>query len=307
MFNKNKIKLNTVKEKFSIKDLENLSGIKAHTIRIWEKRYGLLSPDRTDTNIRFYSLDALQKLLNVSLLNNNGYKISKIAKLPEDKIPVAVRELITKKGVDNYTINSFKLAMLNFDYKLFNATYNQLLVQKSFREIFLTIFIQLLDEIGLLWQSKTITPAHEHFVSNLIKQKIHLHIENLQLQEADKKDKLFVLFLPLNEIHELGLLYLHLEFLLHGYSSIYLGQSVPAENLTDLLNLHPNIHFVSYFTVYPEKDDVNSYVKNITENVLRKNQDELILLGKRANEVESVANFSNVKIYPNINALVKEL
>ncbi len=233
--------MNTIKEQFSIKDLENLSGIKAHTIRIWEKRYGLLSPERTDTNIRYYSLEALQKLLNVSLLNSNGYKISKIAQLPEDKIPVAVREMIVKKGVNNYTVNSFKLAMLNFDYKLFNATYNQLLVQKSFREIFLNIFVQLLDDVGLLWQSKTITPAHEHFVSNLIKQKIYLHIENLQLQASEKDNKVFVLFLPLNEIHELGLLYLHLEFLLHGYPSIYLGQSVPAENLKDLQSIYKNI------------------------------------------------------------------
>ena len=255
MFNKKQNKLNIIKEYFSIKDLENLSGIKAHTIRIWEKRYGLLSPERTDTNIRYYSLDALQKLLNVSLLNNNGHKISKIAQMPEDKIPVAVREMIVKKGVNNYTINSFKLAMLNFDYKLFNVTYNQLLVQKSFREIFLTIFVQLLEDIGLLWQSKTITPAHEHFVSNLIKQKIHLHIENLQLQVPEKNNKVFVLFLPLNEIHELGLLYLHLEFLLHGYPSIYLGQSVPVENLKDLQNVHDNITYVSYFTVFPSEDE----------------------------------------------------
>lgn len=273
--------MNTIKEYFSIKDLENLSGIKAHTIRIWEKRYGLLSPERTDTNIRYYSLDALQKLLNVSLLNNNGHKISKIAQMPEDKIPVAVREMIVKKGVNNYTINSFKLAMLNFDYKLFNVTYNQLLVQKSFREIFLTIFVQLLEDIGLLWQSKTITPAHEHFVSNLIKQKIHLHIENLQLQVPEKNNKVFVLFLPLNEIHELGLLYLHLEFLLHGYPSIYLGQSVPVENLKDLQNIHDNITYVSYFTVFPSEDEYQPYVSSIVENILRTDKDELILLGKK--------------------------
>lgn len=299
--------MNTIKEQFSIKDLENLSGIKAHTIRIWEKRYGLLSPERTDTNIRYYSLEALQKLLNVSLLNSNGYKISKIAQLPEDKIPVAVREMIVKKGVNNYTINSFKLAMLNFDYKLFNATYNQLLVQKSFREIFLNIFVQLLDDVGLLWQSKTITPAHEHFVSNLIKQKIYLHIENLQLQASEKDSKVFVLFLPLNEIHELGLLYLHLEFLLHGYSSIYLGQSVPAENLKDLQSIYENITYVSYFTVYPSEEEYPTYVGNIASNILRNNQDELILLGKKANNLENKPSFNQVKTYSSIEHLVKEL
>lgn len=307
MFNIKLNRLNTIKEQFSIKDLENLSGIKAHTIRIWEKRYGLLSPERTDTNIRFYSLSSLQKLLNISLLNNNGYKISKIAQLPEDKIPVVVREMIVKKGVNNYTINSFKLAMLNFDYKLFNATYNQLLVQKSFREIFLNIFVQLLDDVGLLWQSKTITPAHEHFVSNLIKQKIYLHIENLQLQGSEKTNKVFVLFLPLNEIHELGLLYLHLEFLLHGYPSIYLGQSVPAENLKDLQSIYENIVYVSYFTVYPSEEEYTTYVGNIANNILRKNKDELILLGKKANNLENKPTFNQVKTYSSIEHLVKEL
>jgi len=307
LFNKKQNKLNIIKEYFSIKDLENLSGIKAHTIRIWEKRYGLLSPERTDTNIRYYSLDALQKLLNVSLLNNNGHKISKIAQMPEDKIPVAVREMIVKKGVNNYTINSFKLAMLNFDYKLFNVTYNQLLVQKSFREIFLTIFVQLLEDIGLLWQSKTITPAHEHFVSNLIKQKIHLHIENLQLQVPEKNNKVFVLFLPLNEIHELGLLYLHLEFLLHGYPSIYLGQSVPVENLKDLQNVHDNITYVSYFTVFPSEDEYQPYVSSIVENILRTDKDELILLGKKANSVENKPSFKQVKTYLSIQDLVDDL
>ena len=307
LFNKKYNILNTIKEQFSIKDLENLSGIKAHTIRIWEKRYGLLSPERTDTNIRYYSLEALQKLLNVSLLNSNGYKISKIAQLPDDKIPVVVREMIVKKGVNNYTVNSFKLAMLNFDYKLFNATYNQLLVQKSFREIFLNIFVQLLDDVGLLWQSKTITPAHEHFISNLIKQKIHLHIENLQLQVPEKNNKVFVLFLPLNEIHELGLLYLHLEFLLHWYPSIYLGQSVPVENLKDLQNLHDNITYVSYFTVYPSEEEYPNYVGNIANNVLRKNQDELILLGKKANNLENTPSFNQVKTYLSIENLVSEL
>ena len=162
--------MNNVKTSFSIRDMENLSGIKAHTIRIWEKRYNLFSPERTDTNIRTYSLESLQKLLNVTLLYNNGYKISKIAKLGEDNIPVLVNEIIAEKSEKSHALNSFKLAMLNFDQALFLNTYNELKEDKSFTQIFNDVFLPLLNELGLLWQTNTISPAHEHFISNLIKQ-----------------------------------------------------------------------------------------------------------------------------------------
>ena len=151
--------MNNIKVDFSIKDLEKLSGIKAHTIRIWEKRYNLLQPERTSTNIRHYSLKSLQKLLNVVFLNNNGLKISKIALLDEDEIPVNVREIASRGKVEHHAINSLKIAMLNFDQVLFYNTYNSLLQEKTFREIFYDIFIPLLNELGLLWQTDTITPC----------------------------------------------------------------------------------------------------------------------------------------------------
>lgn len=299
--------MNNIKEQFTIKDLECLSGIKAHTIRIWEKRYNLLEPNRTDTNIRFYDINSLQKLLNISLLNSNGYKISKIADLPEDKIPAIVRELISKKGTSHYSINSFKLAMLNFDQRLFDQTYNQLLTQKTFREIFLDIFVQLLNDIGVLWQTNSIIPAHEHFISNLIKQKIHLHIEKLQLQTPDKQDRVFVLFLPINEIHELALLYIHLELLLHGYSSIYLGQSVPLDNLNALKQLHEKIVFVSFFTIYPVEEDIEEYLLDISNNVLRPNMDEFWVLGKRIGDFDGQVNKEIIKKFNDIPSLINNL
>jgi DNA-binding transcriptional MerR regulator len=194
-------KMNIVKNTFSIKDLENLSGIKAHTIRIWEKRYNILEPMRTETNIRLYDLENLQKLLNITLLHNYGYKISKISKFPKDKIPSLVNEIITEKSAKSHAISSFKMAMMNFDQTLFFKTYNDLLSEKSFREIFYEVFIPLIQEIGLLWQTDTITPAHEHFISYLIKQKVLINTEELQLKEPIKNDKIFILYLPLNEIH----------------------------------------------------------------------------------------------------------
>src|SRR5690606_16574675 len=171
--------MNIVKDSFSIKDLENLSGVKAHTIRIWEKRYKLFNPNRTDTNIRYYSLASLQKLLNTVLLCNNGHKISKIAQLPEEEIPDLVKKIGSEGSINNDFLNSFKLAMVNFDRSQFEKTYNTLITTKTFREIFYDVFIPLLTELGLLWQTDTINPAHEHFISGLIKQKVIANTENL--------------------------------------------------------------------------------------------------------------------------------
>ncbi len=187
MFNHYKETMNNVKKFFSIRDLENLSGIKAHTIRIWEKRYNLLTPERTATNIRTYSLASLQKLLNITLLYNNGTKISKIAKIPEENIPLMAREIVAKNSVKNHAINAFKLAMINFDQTLFFNTYNSLLAERSFRDIFIEVFIPLLNELGLLWQTDTISPSHEHFITNLIKQKVQQTKLKLMLKNQLQK------------------------------------------------------------------------------------------------------------------------
>ena len=267
--------MNNVKISFSIRDLENLSGIKAHTIRIWEKRYGLLSPERTSTNIRTYSLASLQKLLNITLLYKNGYKISKIAKIPEIDIPVVVREIVAKNSTKNHAINAFKLSMINFDPSLFQNTYNNLLSEKSFRDIFWEYFIPLLSELGLLWQTDTISPAHEHFITNLIKQKIYTSTEKLQLIEPTQHDKIFVLFLPENEIHEIGLLFINYEILLRGYKTIYLGQTMPLESLVDLQAYYNNIHYLSYFTVAPNKDRLGKYIDDFTKIISQKNTKSL--------------------------------
>jgi len=190
--------MNTIQTVFSIKDLENLTGIKAHTIRIWEKRYNLLEPERSDTNIRSYNLGSLRKLLNINFLNTHNFKISKIAALEESDIAVKVREMSFLGNVEKHVFNAFKLSMLNFDQVLFYNTYNQLLEEKSFREIFYEIFVPIIQDLGLLWQTHTITPAHEHFITVNIRQKILIHIERLQSLNPRPDAKTFVLFLPLN-------------------------------------------------------------------------------------------------------------
>lgn len=298
--------MNNIKSTFSIKDLENLSGIKAHTIRIWEKRYNILEPIRTDTNIRMYDLSNLQKLLNITLLNDYGYKISKIAKLTPDKIPTLVQSIVQEKNAKNHAISAFKISMMNFDQELFKNTYEWLISEKSFRQIFYEVFIPLMEELGYLWQTDTISPSHEHFISCLIQQKLLLNIEKLQYQETSKSDKVFVLSLPVNEIHELGLMYTNYEVLSSGYKSIYLGESVPIDSLKDLKNHFDNITFISYFTIQPEADDVDEYVKKM---VLELGDDttNFWFLGRMASNISIESFNQNVKVFSSIEDLVKNI
>nr|WP_299340081.1 MerR family transcriptional regulator [Allomuricauda sp.] len=299
--------MNNVKKSFSIRDMENLSGIKAHTIRIWEKRYNLFSPERTSTNIRFYSLASLQKLLNITLLYNNGYKISKIAKLDESHIPIMVREIVANNSEKNHAINAFKLAMINFDQTLFLNTYNSLLSDRSFRDIFNEVFIPLLNELGLLWQTDTISPAHEHFITHLIKQKIYINTEKLQLVEPTKKDKVFALFLPENEIHEIGLLYLNYEITLRGYKSIYLGQTMPIESLVDLLKYYDNLYFVSYFTVSPTKDELTAYFEKFSKTLNLSGASKLWVLGHQIQHIAQDSLPNSISTFNSIEHVISTL
>ena len=299
--------MNNIRVDFSIKDLENLTGIKAHTIRIWEKRYNLLSPNRTDTNIRNYSLASFQKLLNISYLNNNGLKISKIASLAEEEIPVKVREIASRHKIEDHAINSLKMAMLNFDQVMFYNTYNRLIEKKTFSDIFYSVFLPLLNEIGLLWQTNTITPAHEHFLSVHIKQKILINIESLQSLEPKPVSKTFVLFLPDNEIHDIGLLFINYKLRSKGYHTIFLGESVPMESLKDLLEFFNEINFISYFTVYPEAEDIPLYAEKFNQLLLNKENTKLFLLGTKLSEIDITVLPKKVTTFNSIESLVKDL
>lgn len=299
--------MNTIKTSFSIKDLENLSGIKAHTIRIWEKRYNLLEPERTNTNIRTYNLRSLQKLMNISFLNSNGYKVSKIAALDEFQIASKVKEISYQGNTESHAFNAFKLAMLNFDQALFYNTYNRLLEEKSFREIFYELFIPIIQDIGLLWQTLTITPSHEHFLFTHIRQKVLIHIERLQSANPKPDTKTFVLFLPLNEIHDIGLLFINYELLSRGYHTIFLGESVPVENLNLLNTLYDDITYISYFTIKPYPEDVENYLTKLYSEVIENTTNSVRLIGPRFKDSKPKKTPKQMKIYDSIKKLVKDL
>ena len=297
--------MNNIKQDFTIRDLENISGIKAHTIRIWEKRYNLLEPKRTDTNIRYYTPENLTKLLNIVLLNKNNIKISKIAAMSEEMITTKSRELAFSIATNDEAINSFKVSMFQFDKILFNNTYNKLLHKKTFREIFKDIFIPFLEHIGLLWQTETLLPAHEHFISNLIAQKIQINTEKLQYSITNT-NKTYVLFLPENEIHELGLLYLNYELVLRGNHTIYLGQSLPLNNLNYFLETDREICFITSLTIQPYDDKIQGYFTEIAD-VMQNTNNQFIAVGRKVEKVKDMELNDNIQLHNSVSDLLKLL
>jgi DNA-binding transcriptional MerR regulator len=303
LLNPKRIKLNNIKQDFTIKDLENISGIKAHTIRIWEKRYNLLEPKRTESNIRYYTPKDLTKLLNIVLLNKNNFKISKIAEMSEEDIIFKSRELAFETSTNDEAINAFKLSMFQFDKILFNNSYNTLLHRKTFREIFKDVFIPFLEHIGLLWHTETLLVAHEHFISNLIAQKIQINTENLQYNIKDT-NKTYVLFLPENEIHELGLLYLNYELVLRGFHTVYLGQSLPLNNLNYFLESKREICFIAALTIQPYDDKIEAYFTEIN-TIMTNTKNQFIATGRKVDKVRHLKLNANIQLYDSIRDLLK--
>jgi DNA-binding transcriptional MerR regulator len=249
--------------RFQIRDLEEFSGVKAHTIRMWEKRYGLLEPDRTGTNIRTYSLDELKSILNVAFLNRNGYKISKIAGMTSADRERMVNEVSSARASGSDVLNSLKLAMLSFDEVLFDSVSSRFREINGFRALVEQVYVPLLEQIGLLWQSNTICPAQEHFVSNFIRHKLIVASGSIPLKAAPL-ERIFVLYLPENEIHELGLLYV--EYLLRskGERTIYLGQSVPSNDLVHVVkNFDCKVVLVSLLMANPPAAEIPAFLSEL--------------------------------------------
>ncbi len=287
-----------IQENFSIKDLENLSGIKAHTIRIWEQRYNILTPNRSDSNIRTYSTKELLKLLSIRILRDNNVKISKIANLTESEINEQLIKLTALK--DNYfgkQVNDLLVTMLSFDVLRFHEIFNHCRTRYSFEDVFINVFIPLFERIGMLWQTNSIQPANEYFISNLVRQKIYVEIENVDVIKPENEEHLHVVLLPLNEIHDLGSLFLHYQLSSWGKNVVYLGPNISEESLSALSELkRGKTTFFVYGTIYPVTDDIPDFVKNMTE-VLSEN-DRLIMAGRKALEIREMC-----KLDPRITIL----
>ncbi len=283
---------------FTIKELESFSGIKAHTIRIWEQRYNLLKPDRTDTNIRRYTDHDLKRLLNISLLLNLGYKISGIAKLSDTEIQDAILKSQINHGADQHHQHVLKIAMLNYDEILFNSVIDPFVAQNGIEKTFVEVIIPFLHSIGVMWQADAICPAQEHFISCLIRQKLFALIEGLKSVPVTK-EKTLVLFLPELEIHEISLIMLQHVFKARGYKTIFLGQSVPVDDLVQVYQRLGTVHFVSILTTNPMPILLNDYMKKIsklfTDSECHFHFTGFIIKGQKSIDFQMISYYNSVE------------
>jgi len=215
--------------RYSIKELERLSGIKAHTIRIWEKRYKLFEPVRTPTNIRYYSDEDLRKLLSVTLLSNNGVKISKIVSMEEQEISSAIKGIKDESIISQKRVDDLIFPMLEFDEDKFNQLFQEYSKELGLEKTFTEVIYPFLEKVGILWLSDEVSPAQEHFTTHLIRQKLSAAIE--ALPSVSDQAKKVILFLPEGEYHELGLLFFQFLYKKKGVRVYYFGQSVPVEQV----------------------------------------------------------------------------
>lgn len=243
---------------FTIKDLENLSGIKAHTIRIWEQRYSFLKPSRTDTNIRFYSNEELKMILNVALLNKYGFKISHIDKMNEAEIKEKILTLNQTEAQQERIVNSLIQHMVDLDMKSFEELLDGFIDSRGIEKTITQIIFPYLDKIGILWLTNHINPAQEHLVSNIIRQKLIVGIQN-----ADSPvniDKSVLLFLPEGEYHELGLLFMNYLLKSKGVSTIYLGCSISVNDVEYIVKLKKPDYLYTHLTACSSKFNLEKFI-----------------------------------------------
>jgi DNA-binding transcriptional MerR regulator/methylmalonyl-CoA mutase cobalamin-binding subunit len=254
---------------YLIKDLEQLTGIKAHTIRIWEKRYNVVSPKRTSTNIRFYCDNDLKRLLNISVLLKQGFKISQLSVLSDDELGDKIMTLHYHPDVEEVRIDNLVTAMIDLDEALFEKTINLSALNLGFEHTVLKIIYPFLERIGILWLSGNINPAQEHFVTNLLRQKLLVAIDSLVMKPA-RDSKRFILFLPENELHELGLLFYSYLVRKAGHKIIYLGQSVPYEDVVEIARFKEPNALVTSLVAAMSLAEANTYIQRLASDFISK-------------------------------------
>ena len=287
---------------YSIKDLEHLSGIKAHTIRIWEKRYGLLDPDRTDTNIRSYSDNDVRRLLNVAMLVKSGYKISNVALYDEEKLRSEVIRINRSLTDPDKNIDQLLFLTVNLDSFGFEKLMNLIISQNGFRKTIEQVIFPFFVRIGILWQTGSIFTAHEHFVSNLIRNRFIRETGNFESNETSKS---VLFFLRENEWHELGLLYFNFLAAEAGLRCIYLGQSLPFEDLSNLLTANKSKYdFVCTSFIHAiEKPELDRYLANLS---LIFNQNKILISGRQV-AFHKPKLPSNVVVIKNSSDFIKRI
>ncbi|MEO6549360.1 MAG: MerR family transcriptional regulator [Ferruginibacter sp.] len=231
---------------FTIKDLENLSGIKAHTIRIWEQRYQFLKPNRTGTNIRFYTNEELKKILNIALLNKYGFKISHIDKMNEVEVREKILTLTQVEAQQERIVNDLIQCMVDLDVDKLEGILDKYIQARGIERTIIQLIFPFMEKIGILWITSHVNPAQEHLVSNIIRQKLIVGIESVS--SSLKVNKTILLFLPEGEHHELGMLFMHYLLKSRGVSTIYLGANVPLNDVEYVIKLKKPNYLYSHLT-----------------------------------------------------------
>ncbi|MCD4683658.1 MAG: MerR family transcriptional regulator [Bacteroidales bacterium] len=287
---------------YSIKDLENFTGVKAHTIRIWEKRYNLVEPKRTCTNIRFYDDDDLKKLLNVSILNRHGFKISNIVNFSDEIINEKILDLAQTQNDVESQIESLVVAMIDMDEARFEKVFNTAVINLGFEEAILRIMYPFFEKIGILWQIGTINPAQEHFISSLLRQKLIVAIDGI-VDDINGHAKSFLLFLPEGEFHELGLIFYHYLIKKNKHKVYYLGETVPFEGLVEISRQKNIDYIVTSMVTAISEDESQSYLAELSDQF----KNSRIFLTRHQAKNYTYKLPQNVIIIDNVNQFKEEL
>jgi len=246
---------------FTIKDLENMSGIKAHTIRIWEQRYSFIKPGRTGTNIRYYSNEELKKILNVALLNKYGFKISHIDKMNDGEIKEKILSLNHMEAQQERIVNEMIQAMVDIDIDKLESILDKYIAARGIERAITQVIFPFLEKIGILWLTNHINPAQEHLVSNIIRQKLIVGIDGIVT--SLKVNKTVLLFLPEGEYHELGLLFMHYLLKSRGVNSIYLGCNVPLKDVEYVAKLKKPDYLYSHLTTVGQSFNFDKFISTV--------------------------------------------
>ena len=250
---------------FTIKDLENLTGIKAHTIRIWEQRYNFLKPQRSKTNIRYYCNDELKTVLNIALLNKYGYKISHINKMSDAELNDKIIALSQAEAHQERLINEMLHHMIDLNMPAFEEVIDRYIMQKGIDKTVTYLIFPFLEKIGILWLTNHIQVAQEHLVSNVIRQKLIMGIESAIPHFASARSVL--LFLPEGEYHELGLLYLQYQLKIRGVKILYMGANLPLKDLQFVVELTRPDYIFTHLTCIPGRFNLDKFLQSLDEKI----------------------------------------
>lgn len=284
---------------YSIRDLEQLSGIKAHTLRIWEQRYAIIAPQRTDTNIRTYDDQDLKLVLNISLLKDHGYKISEISKLSPEELYREVVSVSERRLTYPDQIHALTLSMIDLDEEGFEKIIRDNSRQFGFENAMINIIYPFLNRIGTLWATGSVGPAQEHFISNLIRQKLIAAIDGQNKQSATGKK--YVLFLPEGEFHEISLLFADYIIRARSNKVIYLGQSLPFNELEFVYERHKPDYLLTILTSQPASHEVQPFVNRLATAFP---ESQILLTGYQIIG-QGIDTPDNVMIINQINELVR--